>query len=450
MRRRIAGWTSLLFVFGAMQVQASYLETFYPARTLTYWQSRYPDNVRWNFDNLLIKNLTAEERQAIGSIDLQFPLIASGQNSPINFYAAERPRRIVMPVLSIKMFDDIAIASAWLLFNGYSQETIYNYLSMIKYKDPRSLPGRRFPPPLEALQIPADALNDKRVDSLSQKILKSAIVFILAHELGHLRHHHPGYDIPMRQARQNELQADNFAIEMMRRIGVAPMGITHFFMAALYLSSHRGDFSSDAQWEAYLRTRSTHPLSPQRMRGLSSKLKTHATDFARTEPDIRKAVAQINYVASQLDTIADVLTDRDIQKSIANIGRTMELAYLSPRPEGGIGPQLKDREKGGSLSGQAFSGLYEGAFSGGGGAGVKITVRFERNNKRVTGEYTYGLGAGKIDGIVENNRLYFQWREGTSYGQGLFEASQDGNQFEGTWGYEQSRDNGGRWTGKRN
>ncbi|MGD9010359.1 MAG: M48 family metalloprotease [Desulfobacteraceae bacterium] len=449
MRRCIAELASLLIIFGAMQVQAANLETFYPARTLTFWQSRYPDNVRWNFDNLLIKNLTAGERQAIGSVALQFPLIAPGQTSPINFYATERPRSIVMPVLSIKLFDDIAIASAWLLFNGYSQETIYNYLSMIKYKDPKSLPGKRFPPPLEALQIPDNALNDKRVDSLSQKILKSAIVFILAHELGHLRHHHPGYDIPMHQARNNELQADNFAVEMMRRIGVAPMGITQFFMAALYLSSHRGDYSTDAQWEAYLRTHSTHPLSPQRMRGLSLKLKTHATDFARTEPDIRKAVTQINYMAGQLDTIADVLTDRDIQKSIAHIGRTMELAYLKPRPEGGVGPQLKEHRQEGARSGQAFSGLYEGAFSSGVSAGVKITVRFERNNQSVFGEYTYGLGAGKIQGIVENSHLYYQWREGASYGQGLFEASPDGNQFEGTWGYEQSRDNGGRWTGKR-
>jgi hypothetical protein len=79
MRRCIAGLTSLLIVLGAMQVQASNLETFYPERTLTFWQSRYPDNVRWNFDNLLIKNLTAGERQAIGSVALQFPLIAPGQ-----------------------------------------------------------------------------------------------------------------------------------------------------------------------------------------------------------------------------------------------------------------------------------------------------------------------------------------------------------------------------------
>ena len=449
MRYLIAGLASLLIVFGSVRLHASYLEAFYPERTLIYWHSRYPDNVRWNFENLLIKNLTDAERQAIGAVELQFPLIAPVQNAPINFYATLNPRRIVVPVLSIKLFDDIAIASAWLLFNGYSQETIYNYLSMIKYKDHRSLPGQRFPPPLEALQIPADALSDERVDSLSQKILKSAIVFILAHEMGHLRHHHPGYDIPMHQARENELAADRFAIEMMRRVGVAPMGITQFFMAALYLSNHRGDFSTDAQWEAYLRSHSTHPLSPERMRALSSSLKTHARDFARTEPDLNKAVNQIGYMAGQLDTIAEILGDADIQRSVAHIGRTMELAYLNPRPEGAIGPQLKDNAQRASGSGKAFSGPYHGGFGSSGGEGVAIAVRFERNDQTVSGEYTYGLGAGRINGILENNRLYFQWREGGSYGRGIFEATPDGNRFKGTWGYEQSRDNGGWWNGQR-
>lgn len=447
---RIAGLTSLFFLFGAVQLQASYLEKFYPERTLIYWQSRYPDNVRWNLENLLIKNLTAAERQTVGTVELQFPLIALEQDAPINFYATLHPRSIVVPVLSIKLFDDIAIASAWLLFNGYSQETIYNYLSMIKYKDRRSLPGQRFPPPLEALQIPADALSDERVDSLSQKILKSAIVFILAHELGHLHHRHPGYDILMHQARENELQADHFAIEMMRRIGVAPMGITQFFMASLYLSYHRGDFSTDAQWDAYLQGHSTHPLSPERMRALSSSLKSHARDFARTEPDINKAVTQIGYMAGQLDTIADILTDPAIQRSVAHIGRTMELAYLSPKSEGVIGPKLKGQSKRASRSGKAFSGLYSGAFGSSGGEGVAINVIFERNDQTVSGEYTYGLGAGKISGILESNRLYFQWQEGGSYGQGLFETTSDVDRFEGTWGYEQSRDNGGWWTGQRN
>ncbi|MFH2046785.1 MAG: M48 family metalloprotease [Pseudomonadota bacterium] len=449
MRSRVLFITLLILAFGVLPLHASYLEKFYPESTLQYWQSRYPKNVRWNFKHLLMKNLTPKERQSIGSVALQFPLIASGQNSPINFYAANRPRGILLPILSIKLLDDVAIASAWLLFNGYSQDTIYNYMSMIKYKNPQSLPGKRFPPPLAALQIPDDALNDKRVDSLSQKILKSAMVFIMAHELGHHYYHHPGYDIPLDQARQNELQADNFAMELMRRIGVAPMGITHFFMATLYLSNHRGDFNSDAQWENYLRTQSTHPLSPERIRALSLKLKTHSTDFARTEPDIRKAVVQINYMASQLDAIADILANRDTQKSIAHIGRTMELGYLTPRPEGSIGPQLKSLKSESTTAGQAFSGLYEGEFTIGNNAGVKISIRFERIGQNVSGIYTYGLGAGKIKGIVKKNLLYFQWREGSSYGQGLFKASKNGEQFNGTWGYDQSRNNGGNWSGRR-
>ncbi|MBU1053126.1 MAG: M48 family metalloprotease [Proteobacteria bacterium] len=449
MRNRFLFIILLILACGVLPLHASYLEKFYPESTLQYWQSRYPKNVRWNFEHLLMKNLTPKERQSIGSFDLQFPLIASGQKSPINFYATNQPRGIILPILSIKLLDDVAIASAWLLFNSYSQDTIYNYMSMMKYKNPQTFPGKKFPPPLEALQIPNDALNDERVDSLSQKILKSAIIFIMAHELGHLYYHHPGYDIPLDQARQNELQADNFAMELMRRIGVAPIGITQFFMATLFLSKHRGDFTSDAQWENYLRTQSTHPLSPERIRALSLKLRTHTTDFARTEPDIRKAVVQINYMANQLDAIADILANHDTQKSIAHIGITMELEYLTPRPEGSIVPQLKSLKSESPTTGQAFSGQYKGEFTIGNNAGVEISMRFERSGQKVTGTYTYGLGAGKIKGIVENNLLNFQWQEGDSYGQGLFKTSKDGDQFNGTWGYNQSSNNGGNWSGRR-
>ncbi|MCP3871880.1 MAG: hypothetical protein GY699_01800, partial [Desulfobacteraceae bacterium] len=260
------------------------------------------------------KNLTPKERRAIGKVNLTFPLIVPKQNAPINFYATNQPRGILMPILSVKLFDDVAIASAWLMFNGYSQNTVYDYMSIIKYNNPKSFPGHRYPLPLKALQIPANALKDSRVDSLSQQILKSAIVFILAHELGHLRYNHPGYDIPLDQARKNELEADDFALELMRRIGVPPFGMTHFFLTAFYMSVHRGDFSSDKEWEIYLREKSTHPLSPGRIRGLTSKLRKHRRAFARTQPDLNKGIKQINYIALQLDGIADILGDKKIQK----------------------------------------------------------------------------------------------------------------------------------------
>ncbi|MCP3901009.1 MAG: hypothetical protein GY707_14990, partial [Desulfobacteraceae bacterium] len=80
---------------------------------------------------------------------------------------------------------------------------------------------------------------------------------------------------------------------------------------------------------------------------------------------------------------------------------------------------------------------------------LNASVRFERNGKNVIGSYTYALAAGKIKGIVKNNLLYFQWREGNSYGKGVFKATKNGDRFDGTWGYAQSNNNGGKWSGVR-
>jgi hypothetical protein len=239
-------------------------------------------------------------------------------------------------------------------------------------------------------------------------------------------------------------------MELMRRIGVAPLGITNFFAAALYLTAHRGDFSTEAEWERYLREKSTHPLSSQRLKHMSAKLKRNARDYARLEPDTNNAVNQINYAAGQLEDIARILDDPRIMEAIGHIGRTTELESLAPSPEGHLGQQLTEGGVGKNRSGQIFSGIYKGQFNvGQDPGGIPIEVKLNRNGNRVAGSYAYGLGSGKIVGSVEGNRMYFQWQEGRDYGKGVFQIDTAGDSFSGTWGYAESSDDGGVWTGKR-
>ncbi|SHE81735.1 hypothetical protein SAMN02745206_00891 [Desulfacinum infernum DSM 9756] len=446
--------TVLVFFLGAAApgpLRAMNLDELYPRQVLQYWQGRYRDNLEWNFRNVVLANLTAAERRRVEGTSLDIPLIAPEQNVPVNFYAYRwgNSGRIVMPVVSVKFLDDFAIASAWLEFNGFSQETAYNYMSMLKYKCLGSSQPR-CPPPLEALRIPPDALADPNVDSLSQKILKSAVVFIMAHELGHLYHRHPGYDIPVSQAQENEAQADAFALEVMRRIGTAPMGMVHFFMAALYLMPHRGDFGSEKDWESYLRERSTHPFTGERLRRFAEELRNKSRDFAASEPDLQAATARVGAMAGEVEKIAAILEDSNIQKTLARIGRSTDLDSLRPRPKGGIGRVLEEDDRNPGEARLAFDGLYRGSFSAhGGGEAVPIDVKFERTGDRVTGIYSYGLGQGRIRGRIRDGRLYFRWEEGAETGGGVFIPQNDGKTFQGTWGYETSRDNGGSWIGKR-
>ena len=439
----------LTAVLWASPSQASYLNDFYPSNELAYWQSRYCTKIRPKLNDELIASMTVSERRAVGPVKLHCPRIAAGQKIPINFYAMQHPPRIIAPAISIKFLDDLAIASAWLLQNGYSQSTVYNYLSMIKYRRAGEMPQGRFPPPLKALKIPDDVLNDADIYSLSEKIFGSALLFVLAHELGHLRYRHPGYDIPLQQAKQNELEADAFAVELLRRIGLPPLGVTHFFMAAAYLGRHRGDFASDRDWENYLRTQQTHPVTTQRLQILSAKLKQYAGDFARGEPNYANAVNLINYTAGQLDGIAKILSDYEIQKMIAHIGRTTDLSSLSPVAEGRLYSDSFGDE-GRTNSTGAFNDVYRGSFSSGPESpAISIIILFKRKGDRVSGKYKYGAGSGELYGVLKGDRLYFQWKEGPSFGKGVFTAGNQGRQFTGTWGYKESVENGGIWSGKK-
>src|SRR3546814_15677356 len=82
--------------------------------------------------------------------------------------------------MSLKFFDDLAVAFAWLNRNGYSPETVLEYVGMLKYG--REGDFGRWPQPLRSLRIPDDALTDPAVDSLAQNIFTSGVIFVLLHE----------------------------------------------------------------------------------------------------------------------------------------------------------------------------------------------------------------------------------------------------------------------------
>ena len=98
----------------------------------------------------------------------------------------------------------------------------------------------------------------------------------------------------------------------------------------------------------------------------------------------------------------------------------------------------------------SFNGLYRGSFSSGPESqAVSISVLFKRKGSRVSGKYSYGAGRGKLHGVLKGDTLYFQWEEGPSFGKGVFRARNHGMQFDGSWGFKESADNGGGWNGKK-
>lgn len=430
------------------------LSSMYDSATLAYWKTRYPANTEWNFENLILAKLKPDERAAVGNVALRFPLAAEGRaaGDPLAFYASAPPPAITMPVLSIKFLDDLSVAFAWLEVKGYSTETVADYLAMLKYRDARDFPGGRYPAPFSALRIPDNALDDPMVDDLSQKILKSAIVWIMAHELAHIYYRHPGNQGDVTVSQENEKQADRFANEILRRIGVPPIGMSYFFVFAANYTPHRGDFGSDREWKDFLSQKSTHPLTAERLQALASDLEKRAEDFTKTEPDRKAALQRVRYTAGQIAGIAKLIGDPDMQKSMRAKGLATDLDVLAPRKRGEL-PQFVETERNPGKKAATFDGNYEATYGhvlqDGRKEELPARVVLKRTDKMVYGRYSFGMGEGTIEGAVQNEKLLFGWQWADSSGKGVLVPSADGTAFTGTWGYGGSREGGGTWSGRK-
>jgi hypothetical protein len=409
MRALINAFVALLVAENPTSTAASEI---YDTATLQGAQARYERTTRKIMVEVIVPALLSQERRDLGRLPrVEFPLRADAPltDHPLAFYAANEDPRIVMPIASLKFLDDLCTAYAWLQLNNYSIETVTDYTALLRYKDFR---GRRPPLPLIALQVPRNALDDRRVDELALGHFVTARAFILAHELGHMLFRHS--PLTYAQSRANEQQADRFAAEVMRRVGLPPLGMLVFFFA-------------DASWAGYpSQEEDTHPLSGDRLRALAQ----HVDDAS---------------MAEKLRLIGQMLDDPDIRTGLAASGRAMDEAALAPRRSGQL------LRAAAANSSAAFSGLYRGASTqfADPGSEFPVELALERNGNRVRGRYSFGMGVGTIEGETDLDRLIFDWAWAGNYGRGVLRTSDGGRSFTGTWGYKDSVDNAGRWSGKR-
>lgn len=379
----------------------------YDDAALAEWGARYERSTQRILDEVIRPALLSEEQTRLADARLDLPMHAEGsqRGRPLAFYAAGS--RVVMPVYSLKFLDDLCTAYAWLQINGYSLETISDYTAMLRYGAVQASAAYA---PLAALGVPANALDDKRVDELALGHFVTARTFILLHELGHIYHGHRGGQGA--GSRMNEEAADRFAADVMVRTPLPPLGSLVFFMA-------------DASWAGYPAAEDdTHPLSGARLHALAARVEDAG-------------------LAQGLDQLAALMDDPDIRTGFAAAGRSATLASLKPRRPGELPGAPSDDTQ------QAFAGSFIGEANQHGDAAFPVRVDFRRSGERVEGQYTFGLGVGSLAGRTDGRRLDFEWQWAGNFGRGVFQSSEDGTRFDGTWGYQQSADNAGNWNGRR-
>ena len=436
----------LLSVVLALTSQAaeSPFGQLYDEATLKKWQSSFEEDLVWNFRNAILPALTRDEKRALSGVKIEVPL--RGKNEGLfEFYADGE--KVVMPALALRFFGDLSMAYAWLNKNNYNVGTVQQYVGMLTYRPAKDFSGSRYPRPYDALQIPSNARDDASVLNTMEETFTQAMIFILCHELGHIYYHHPGYiGISMSEARANETEADKFAIEVMRRLHKVPAGAMFWFATATCAERHRASFATDEQYQEDLRDR-THPLTAERIEALAAAIDEAAPDFALGYRDPTKGLVQTHYVASEVRKIGQVLRDEDVHGLFRQQSMTTEVKMLAPRRETAFTAAASAE----SFPNEAFSGIFRSAYSSyQSGEAIDLWLILRRKGDRVTGDYTYGVRAGRVSGVVLRGKLLkLEWTEGSSSGKATMVWGGDDKSFAGVWGNGDSEVNGGVWSGKR-
>jgi hypothetical protein len=287
----------------------------YPEQALTGDQPRFEQRLGQIYQHGLWDFLDGPGKQALADVGLRFPLVGAHRH-PFDFYAgAERGRPTIwLPVLSLKVIEDLSIAWAWRQLHGYGLEPFDEYVAMLKYRAPRDFRGGRYPDPLSALGVPAEIWEQEpAVDDLALRLRNSAWAFVLAHEMGHLRHRHPGNAaVDPATSQRHEREADQFALDLLARSGTIPMGAVLWFQATVGFFPNRADFATDAAFLAWQQSEATHPVNPERLRSLALALERAAGDSL--DPGHAEV---LRFIAARLAVIGDTLAEPDMQRLIA-------------------------------------------------------------------------------------------------------------------------------------
>lgn len=311
MLQRLVGLVVTFVVFSQSPAASADFTTLYRTDTLEAAAGTYNENLIGTWDEDLVARLRSPDREEAERIRLRLPLIGTDP-SPFAFYADSSFRRVYVPTLSVKFLDDLAIALAWLDRHDCDISAVFDYVGMIRYKSfEQSIPA-----PLAALPVPANALTNNFVNDVSGKMLKSAIYFLMAHELAHVLYRHSA-TVLFTESQAQELEADAYALEVMRRLSVSsaepvpPLGMVLFFRAASRFEPAPGDFESNDLFEAYVSRGVTHPLTSARLMAMARLIKDNAHDFSGGQTEW---LGKIHVIADEIETIGRTLDDRDIRE----------------------------------------------------------------------------------------------------------------------------------------
>ncbi len=379
----------------------------YPQSLIREWEPEFRAVVTENYARLFRPKLETHEAERLRTLRFEFP---TDPGRVLLEFHTRPDGTVVLPVASLLLLKDLVAAQVWLEANGYSTQTLFDYLAIVRQGRLASWPASQRLP-LKALGIPEGALGDKHLLEKRNDILSKTVLFILGHEIGHLTqglsaqaecalNTKRGRQCDFAALQTSEAEADAFAIDMFRRIGLLPSASNFFFTVASRLSPLPFEFPNDRAWQNHAK-KQTHPLDSARIHNAAIRIETQEDEFARGFASTRVGLLRTRLIVSQLKTLAAVLDDRNLSGMQLAWAKSLTPEDIKPRPTDE--PRLRPTH-GDLTARQPWTGFYTGMalFSNGNSAPLEIVMRRSKGNMRFTGEVMLGGIRGRIDGLYDN------------------------------------------------
>jgi hypothetical protein len=276
-------------------------------------EAAYAENLKGNFADL-VSRLPRKVRAEASDVGIELPARGGG---PFAYWSFAAARKVVIPIESVKVFDDLVTAYVWREAHACDPSAMFDYVGMMS--SARRAPT--LPPPFEALAIPSNVLEAKdAVYRTSGDLLKSAVYYIMAHELGHVVLRHPGNrQVTFEESQRNEIAADAFALDAMTQIGTVPVGMVFFFRAVAYYETPPDDASA-AEFRERMAHSQTHPLSADRLRAITDGIRQRWGAFtAASTGNKPAAVATFVTEVEKLTAYLDDVRMRNFQRARSEV-----------------------------------------------------------------------------------------------------------------------------------
>jgi hypothetical protein len=410
--------------------------------------------VQDNYARLFRPKLTTQEAEHLRALRFEFP---TDPELVLFEFKTRVDGTVVLPVASLLLLKDLVAAQVWLEANGYSAQTMLDYLAIVRQHRLANWPASERLP-LKALGIPAGATSDKHLLEQRSDILDKTVFFILGHELGHLiqgfsaqiacnQSKARGDNCDFAALQRSEAQADAFAVDMFRRIGLVPSASNFFFVASSRLSQMPFEFRDQHAWQEHAKKQS-HPLDSARIRNVAALIKRQRDAFASGFSSPAIGSLRVDDAVNKLRLLSYRLDDRNLSGMQIAWAKSLEPEDIKPRRS--AEPRLRPTT-GDLAAKQPWTGFFIGRaeFASGGSAPLEVVMRVNGSGPQITGNVMLGGIRGRIEGRYENaTRASATWTvAGDTYRLTMVTGSTPGNL---TATYQSTVDSAnGSWTLER-